>query len=481
MRTLAALIPLLIFIYFPVLAMQNSENLQDTTMETRSSEEVAAEPDTNFTYESYEAFLRKISDTSRYLVVPVKEFKKTVNSNKVVIALRHDVDISLSHAFDFSETESKNGFRSTYYILHTAPYYLKNPGDMAVHTESILPVLQKMQSERNFEIGWHNDLVTLQLIYNINPVDFLTNELKWLRFNGINISGSASHGSPYCHTYHYLNFYFFEECSLPVVNGFPNNEGVLKDGQFVALQKGWLADFNLDYEAYFLNNNKYFSDASITNGIRWHTGMLDPGMLSPGDRVIILVHPVHWHKASTIAGIEHFFIPGQKNSYINADNITVTMPFGTDLTSLKSQFRLSPGALVRVNGSRQISGVSVNDFNVPVSYTVYAENRNFSKTWNVRVIPDVASGTTGVEDVEKEEENFFIYPNPSDGVIHLSFTGVERNAQVQIFNFKGEMIYDQILNRSGSFTEDVDLSNEPPGVYIVRNLNTNQRILVVIQ
>lgn len=442
-----------------------------------------AEPDTNFSFESYEAFLGKISDTSRYLVVPLNEFKKTINSNKVVIGLRHDVDISLSHAFAFSESESKLGFRSSYYILHTAAYYLLNQGNMAIHNENIIPFLQKMQFDRNFEIGWHNDLITLQLVYNINPVDFLKNELKWLRSYGINITGSASHGSPYCHSYHYLNFYFFEECALPLVTGFPNNTGVLKDGQFVTFQRGKLQDFNLDYEAYFLNNNKYFSDASITNGVRWHTNMLDPASLNPGDRVIILVHPVHWHKASILADIETFSIPGQKSSSIDASrsSILVTVPFGTDLSLLKPQFRLSPGAYARVNGSRQLSGVSRNDFGSPLTYTIFAENRNISKEWKVRVAFEVGSVPTDAEQVMASEEMFFLYPNPSDGILHLRFTDVERNARIQIFNFSGEKIFDKTLNRNGSFTEDVDLTNEPPGVYVVRNLNTNQRILVVIQ
>ena len=132
-----------------------------------------AEPDTNFTWEKYAAFLNKISDTSKYIVLPLNEFRKTFNSKKIVIGLRHDVDNDLNIAYQFSEMEANLGFRSTYFILHTAPYYLANPDNMAIHTESIIPILKTMQNERHFEIGWHNDLVTLQVIYNINPVTFL--------------------------------------------------------------------------------------------------------------------------------------------------------------------------------------------------------------------------------------------------------------------------------------------------------------------
>src|SRR5665811_647597 len=159
---------------------------QDTTLDMKKRNLLTAEPDTNFTWEKYASFLKKVSDTSKYIVLPLNEFRQTFNSKKIIIGLRHDVDDDLNIAYQFSEVETKLGFRSTYFILHSAPYYLANSNNMAVHTESIIPILKKMQNEKHFEIGWHNDLVTLQLIYNINPVTFFHNELKWLRSNGIN-------------------------------------------------------------------------------------------------------------------------------------------------------------------------------------------------------------------------------------------------------------------------------------------------------
>ena len=138
------------------------------------------------------------------------------------------MDVDLNVAYQFSQVETDLGFRSTYFILHSAAYYLENPNNMEVHTNKILPILKSMQNDKHFEIGWHNDLVTLQIVYNINPVTFLHNELNWLRSNGIKIYGTASHGSTYCKTYHYLNYYFFEECTYPVVTTYVNNISVPK-------------------------------------------------------------------------------------------------------------------------------------------------------------------------------------------------------------------------------------------------------------
>lgn len=347
----------------------------------------AAEPDTNFTWERYANFLKKVADTSKYIVLPLNEFRQTFDSKKIIIGLRHDVDNDLDVAYNFSQVEYNLGFRSTYFILHTAPYYLVNPNNMNVHNEEILPKLKSMQNDRHFEIGWHNDLVTLQVVYNINPVNFLHTELAWLRSNDLKIYGTASHGSNYCKTYHYLNYYFFEECTWPIVPNYENNITVPKDGKQITLIKGKLMDFDLQYEAYFLNNNKAFSDATISSGVRWNIGMLDLTKLQPGDRAIILLHPIHWHKASTRASIDAFSFPGEINSEIDSVNrkIYVDMPFGVNTAALTAGFIISPGAQAKIAGKVQMSKVSQNNFLSPVVYTIYAENRDIRTNWTVYV------------------------------------------------------------------------------------------------
>lgn len=346
-------------------------------------------PDTNFTYEKYMNFLQKVSDKKKYLVLPINEFRKVADSTRIVIGLRHDVDLDLGKAICLSEVEKSMGYRSTYYILHTANYYLAHPEDKSVHNEAIIPILRYMQDESGFEIGWHNDLVTLQVKYNIDPVAFLHQELKWLRDNGLKITGTASHGSPYCHEYSYLNYYFFNECTDPPagLGKFPNNKFVPVNSKIITLKKGNLNDFGLEYEAYFLNNNKYFSDASIVNGQRWDIGMLDLNALKPGDRVIILMHPIYWHKGSRLAEIRSFTIPGQKSSVINAadSSVTVIMPVGSAKKQLSPSFKLSPGAYSKCFSSLQTEGSSINDYDKPVIYTVYAENRNYKKRWTINV------------------------------------------------------------------------------------------------
>jgi hypothetical protein len=547
---------------------------QDTALEIRKRNALLPEPDTNFTWEKYAAFLTKVSDTSKYTVLPVNEFRKTFDPNKIVIGLRHDVDVDLDIAYKFSEVEANLGFRSSYFILHTAPYYLANPDNKAVHTANILPVLRTMQNDRHFEIGWHNDLVTLQLIYKINPVEFLHNELGWLRSNGINIIGTAAHGSEYCKVYHYMNFYFFEECTFPVVPNRENNIAVPLNGKNITIEKAKLSDFNLEYEAYFLNNNKAFSDATITNGIRWNIGMLDISQLAKGDRVIILIHPIHWHKASTSANIESFSVKGQKSSSIDAANsaISILMPYGTNRNLLIPEFTLSPGAYSKISGKLQISGKSSNNFFNRVICSVYAENRDIRKEWTIDIHNEKNSacnfeyffipGVTKTVDIntvqktimvivdegtdlgnlpvhfvispgasawientqqfsnvgavnfsksvqytlmaedgiasskwnvtvvrDKDSENkeipktvFSVYPNPSDGKIHMKFSDIRTSpTRIDIFDASGKKVYTNSIYKTGNFTFDADISGCPSGVYIVKHSQSQKSVLVVIQ
>ncbi len=57
----------------------------------------------------------------------------------------------------------------------------------------------------------------------------------------------------------------------------------------------------------------------------------------------------------------------------SAKTISVTVPYGTDVTSLIAFFS-STGAEITVNGVEQESGVTENDFSSPVTYSVTAED-----------------------------------------------------------------------------------------------------------
>jgi hypothetical protein len=246
-----------------------------------------------FLHRHYERLLDALADESRFRVVPLAELG-TAPRDRVVVALRHDVEERFASALEMAALEADRGLRATYFILHTAPYYATVGWQRADHDESLVPGLRRLQ-EMGHEVGWHNDLVTLQCVLGIDPRRYLADELAWLRGEGIDVRGASSHGSYWTHRYRYHNNYFFEDFADEVHENFANNDVIDVDGRRCKLSKGRLAEFGLEYEAYHLGEDRYFSDARFDPaGNRWHTDEIDLDSLEPGERVIVLTHPDYW-------------------------------------------------------------------------------------------------------------------------------------------------------------------------------------------
>ena len=129
------------------------------------------------------------------------------------------------------------------------------------------------------------------------PVNSSPRELERLRSAGIQVVGSASHGSPHCYRLGYHNNYFFEDLPRPV-DGFPSVDVVNTRRGACTIQRASLADFDLLYEAYHLGYDAYFSDASFDHGQRWHPDALDVREFGHDEKVVILIHPDHWDESA---------------------------------------------------------------------------------------------------------------------------------------------------------------------------------------
>ena len=196
----------------------------------------------HFTYQKYEEFLASIS---RHRILPLNEFRNYHNDKEVVIGLRHDSDSNFEALERMAWIENKHWIRSTYFVLHSAHYF----------TPEIYPSLLKMQS-LGFEIGLHNDAMSFSgALYTLYDV------IKKLRNAGLKIYGTSAHGDKA-----HRNITFWEKFDKEQVG--------------------------IDYEAYELDHNKYYSDCTFINGHRWHPGMLPE--FKRGDRVQILIHPEIW-------------------------------------------------------------------------------------------------------------------------------------------------------------------------------------------
>ena len=98
---------------------------------------------------------------------------------------------------------------------------------------------------------------------------------------------------------------------------------------------------------------------------------------------------------------------------ISGSSIALTVPYGTILTSLKPTFTHT-GVSVGVNGTTQTSGVTAQDFTIPVTYQVYAQD---GTRQNFLVTVTVASNTA-------KEITAFSFTKAANGAFLIDVTGI---------------------------------------------------------
>lgn len=196
--------------------------------------------------------LQELDDSlfSRAAAVVAMEDVFDGHRNPNSIGLRHDVDgtnhatrEALNTAVRVAEWEADRGYRATFYILHTAPYWMQ-PGFAAA--------LDRI-AELGHEIGIHTDALAEAMRTGRDPDQILDEALNTLRDLGFRVRGVAGHGNPLCNRDaapgegSFANDEQFVECARP---GEGEPDRILERGNIKQqIQPRPLADFGLDYEA----------------------------------------------------------------------------------------------------------------------------------------------------------------------------------------------------------------------------------------
>jgi hypothetical protein len=219
-----------------------------------------------------------------------------------IIGLRHDIDYSIDIALDAAYWEQKIGVSATYYVLHTADYWKD--------TDLIDKCLQLQ--DYGHEVGLHINVLAEWARGAISdPADRLAHLLTFLRAGGVKVTGVAAHGDPLCYEQGFINYWCFRELRPedPVATehmrtaegvrdpsgargvSYPR-DGALKrsDGAVFPLWSLSLLDFGLDYHAWHVPFDRYYSDS----GGGWYRSP-DPLQEDFGSvRSQVLMHPIHW-------------------------------------------------------------------------------------------------------------------------------------------------------------------------------------------
>ncbi len=240
-----------------------------------------------FPWSDYHRLMSVLSE-NKFVVLPINEMRTHFDTSKVVVGLRHDIDVNPFKALEMAEIERGYGIRSTYFVLATSSYYGRFEDGKVIRNEG-MDSLYKRISNTGAEIGIHNDLLTVMIEYKIDPVEFNAWELSFYKDLGIPIYGTASHGSEIAKET-VPNYEIFSD--------FAKQPSIVYKGIKYPLGIGSLKDFGFDYESYFIDYKIYFSDSrGIWSDPAGFSGVLEKLEGSkPGDRIQLLAHPDWWGK-----------------------------------------------------------------------------------------------------------------------------------------------------------------------------------------
>jgi hypothetical protein len=296
--------------------MPDQPNLLEWEVEIRKNHDKSAV----FTYTQYIELLKTITKKSS-IALPLYQFKDTFDSSRIIIGMRHDVDRHPFKALEMSKIEKEFNIYSTYYLLPTDKYYGNIDNNYDFIRMYCMIDLYKEIFDMGHEIGIHNDLLTVMLEWGKDPKRFNQNELFYFSVNEIDIYGSTSHGSKLAIETNTGNYEIFKE--------FNKKNFVEYNGKEYPLGIDFMKNFGFEYEGNYIDHNKFLYDVGgkwtyidysqkvVTNLIYFdfENNESEPDKayyrrddisfdevieivndLKPGDRLIILTHPIWWGK-----------------------------------------------------------------------------------------------------------------------------------------------------------------------------------------
>lgn len=228
------------------------------------------------------------------------------------VGLRHDVDgtnvqtrEALQTAVKMAEWEANRGYRSTYYILHTAPYWM---------AEGFAAALDRI-AELGHEIGIHTDALAEGIRTGRDPDQILDEAIATLRDLGFSVRGVVGHGNPMCNRDAqpgepwFANDEQFTICRRPEYG--PAERTINRGTRTMNIKPRPLADFGLEYEALWSahpfafrisdSGGKWLNPGWEETVVKWQTERATYGdVTSPTAHVRqlhALVHPDWWAHA----------------------------------------------------------------------------------------------------------------------------------------------------------------------------------------
>lgn len=171
---------------------------------------------------------------------------------------------------------------------------------------------------------------------------------------------------------------------------------------------------------------------------------------------------------------------------ISGTSVSLTLPYGTDLTALIPEFTLSAGASVKVDSETQVSGINAQDFTSQVVYVVTAQDDVTTANYTVTV----TNAAEGLEPLETPDPDSFSFEDSVavwakvDGavayLVQLYRDGVPEGAAVSVSDNLHDFL-SEMSTRPGSYSFAVSAvadpavnfsspSSQPGGSFVMRSI-----------
>lgn len=158
---------------------------------------------------------------------------------------------------------------------------------------------------------------------------------------------------------------------------------------------------------------------------------------------------------------------------IDYDNhsIMVTVPYGTNLSTLTPVFETPAYADVWKDGAIQASGIEVIDFSSPVTFSVIQNiGAGLSQDWTITVQEDVANNIA-----QSDLDDITISPNPVTDILNIEVSSIDNTtAKASIINCAGSLVQEFKLSSSEN---QINLSSYSPGLYFILIEKNGQQII----
>ncbi len=238
-----------------------------------------------------------------------------------MLGLRHDVDHHIERAYLMGRIEADAGAHATYFLLPPGDYdkdenyYGRIVSGAVEHNPEMLALALELTG-MGHEIALHNDFLQLSIRTGRPIAELISAEIDWFAKNGIQITGSASHGSTFAARNKISNYEIFAEC----VRAQNSGRSIPAGKKQFPLNSISMKQLGLEYEAYFIGKSFYISDSG--GAVTWprlnesgteetfHMEQVDCQAIagdfkrSPHKGVQALFHADHWQFSDAQAGNE---------------------------------------------------------------------------------------------------------------------------------------------------------------------------------